>query len=47
MKTNEILEAYNAGKRIRRKGWGDDFWIKKHSETHTIDEKGAIELSSD
>ena len=45
MKTNEILKAYEAGKRIRRKGW-KDFWIKKHSETYSIDEGGEKELSS-
>jgi hypothetical protein len=38
---NKILEAYNAGKRIRRKDWGAGKWIKKHSFKDSIDEKGT------
>jgi len=39
---NKILEAYNAGKRIQRKGWTKE-WIKKYNETSLIDELGIIE----
>jgi hypothetical protein len=33
---NPIVEAYNAGKRIRRKDWTSNEWIKKHSEDYSI-----------
>jgi len=39
---NPILEAYNAGKRVKRISWTTS-WIKKHSETELINEKGHIE----
>jgi len=35
-KTNPILEAYNAGKLLKRKHWPVWHWIKKHSETQSI-----------
>lgn len=35
-KTNHILEAYNAGKRIRRKTWDTIHWIKKHSDILSV-----------
>jgi hypothetical protein len=34
---NKILEAYNAGKRVSRKDWQGTIWIKKHSDTESID----------
>jgi hypothetical protein len=39
---NNILEAYEQGKRIRRKGW-ERYWIKKNNETSSIDESGNIQ----
>jgi hypothetical protein len=39
---NKILEAYNAGKRISRKDWQGTIWIKKLSDTESIDSGGMI-----
>jgi hypothetical protein len=33
---NDILEAYNKGLRIRNKKWGMSEWIKKYSNTKSI-----------
>jgi hypothetical protein len=38
---NHILEAYNAGKRIKHEIWTNS-WIKKHSENETIDDNDVI-----
>jgi hypothetical protein len=38
---NPIREAYDAYKPIRAKCWGKDSWIKKHSEGHSICNKGG------
>jgi len=35
--TNAIVEAYEQGKRISRKDWQGTIWIKKHSDTESID----------
>ena len=37
---NKIRQAYEQGLRIRTKEWKNPYWIKKHSETHSIDEIG-------
>ena len=42
---NHIEQAYQQGVLIRCKGWGDDEWIKKHSETESIAENGKIYFS--
>ena len=33
---NDILKAYNKGYRIRKKDWEISEWIKKHSNTKSI-----------
>ena len=33
---NHILEAYNAGKRIRLKTWDTVHWLKKHSDILSV-----------
>ena len=43
---NHIEQAYQQGVSIRCKGWGDDEWIKKHSETESIAEDGKIYLNT-
>jgi hypothetical protein len=37
---NPIREAYDAYKPIRAKDWRKGDWIKKHTETESIDESG-------
>jgi hypothetical protein len=39
---NKILEAYNAGKRVKRISWTRTEWIKKHSDTDSINDEGII-----
>jgi hypothetical protein len=43
---DKIRQAYEQGLRIREECWYKTFWIKKHSDTHSIDEMGNL-LSSD
>ena len=33
---NKILEAYEQGKRIRRKTWDTVHWLKKHSDILSV-----------
>jgi hypothetical protein len=35
-KTNPIVEAYEQGKRIRRKTWDTVHWLKKHSDILSV-----------
>ena len=37
---NKILEAYNAGKRVKHKMWAKNTWVKKLDEQNSIDEDG-------
>ena len=37
---NKIQQAYEQGLRVRRSHWTKKSWIKKHSETQSIDESG-------
>ena len=39
---NPIEQAFERGEKIRQKNWLKSCWIKKHSETETIDERGNI-----
>ena len=39
---NKIQQAYEQGLRVRCSYWIKKCWIKKHSETGTIDEVGCI-----
>ena len=41
---NKIQQAYEQGLRVREKGWNQKEWIKKHSETRSIDESGHFWL---
>lgn len=42
---NKIRQAYEQGLRIREEGWYKTFWIKKHTDTHSIDEMGKLLIS--
>lgn len=45
---NSIRKAYEQGYAIRGKFyWRDDEWIKKHSDTEAISEKGCVYNNSD
>ena len=39
---NKIQKAYEKGLRVREEGWYKTFWIKKYSNTQSIDEIGCI-----
>ena len=37
---NKIQNAYEQGLRVRNSYWTKKYWVKKHSEKHSIDESG-------
>jgi hypothetical protein len=41
---NPIEQYYDEGIRIKYKDWDKGIWIEKHSDTHSINEKGIIEF---
>jgi len=39
---NKIQQAYEKGVMVRRSHWAKKSWVKKHSDTESIDEMGKI-----
>lgn len=45
---NSVRQAYEQGYAIRSKFcWGNDEWIKKHSDTESVSEQGHVYENSD